>query len=37
MLIAIDERLFNHYNRDLENVTTMVKNLVKEMNKLYQK
>ena len=37
MLIAIDERLYNHFNRDLENVTTMVKILVKEINKVYKK
>ena len=37
MLIAIDERLYNHFNKDLENVTTMANNLVEKMNKVYQK
>ena len=37
MLIAIDERLYDHFNRDIDNVTSMVKDLVNNVNKVYQK
>ena len=37
MLIAIDERLYNEYNRNIENVTTMANEMVKRLNNVYQK
>ena len=37
MLIAIDERLYKEYNRNLENVTTMANEMVKRLNNVYQK
>ncbi len=37
MLIAIDERLFDHYNQDLNTVTLMAQSMVKDLNKMYQK
>ena len=37
MLIVIDERLYNHYNRSIDDVTVMVKDFVKNLNKVYQK
>ena len=29
MLIVIDERLYNHYNRSIDDITVMVKDFVK--------
>ena len=37
MLIAVDQRLFNHLNQDINNVTSMAKYLVEKMNEVYQK
>ena len=37
MLIAIDERLYEEYNRDLDNVTAKVQKMVKDLNEVYQK
>ena len=37
MLIAVDQRLFEAYNRDLKNTTKMVQYMVTQLNKIYQK
>ena len=37
MLIAIDERLYDVYNRNTKNLTIMVKNMVKGLNQVYQR
>ena len=37
MLIAVDQRLFDHLNQDINNVTSMAKYLVGKMNEVYQK
>ena len=37
MLIAVDQRLFDHLNQDINNVTSMAKYLVEKMNEVYQK
>lgn len=36
MLIAVDEPLYNHYQRDMTNVTNLVKDLVQRLNDIYQ-
>jgi hypothetical protein len=37
MLIAIDERLYDVYNRNTKNLTLMVKDMVKGLNEVYQR
>ena len=37
MLIAIDERLYDVYNRNTKNLTIMVKYMVKGLNEVYQR
>ena len=37
MLIAIDERLYDVYNRNTKNLTLMVKDMVKGLNQVYQR
>ena len=37
MLIAIDERLYDVYNRNTKNLTIMVKDMVKGLNEVYQR
>ena len=37
MLIAIDERLYDVYNRNTKNLTVMVKDMVKGLNEVYQR
>ena len=37
MLIAIDERLYDVYNRNTKNLTIMIKDMVKGLNEVYQR
>ena len=37
MLIAIDERLYDVYNKNTKNLTIMVKEMVKGLNEVYQR
>ena len=37
MMIAIDEPLYVTYNRDLKNLTKMVKEYVKQLNNIYHR
>ena len=37
MLIAIDEPLYVTYNKDLKNLTKMVKTYVKQLNEIYHR
>ena len=37
ILIAIDERLYDVYNRNTKNLTVMVKDMVKGLNEVYQR
>ena len=37
MLIAIDSRLYDHFNKDINNVTSMAKDLVQKMSEVYEK
>ena len=37
MLIAIDERLFDFHNRNLNNLTVIVKDMIKGLNDIYQR
>lgn len=37
MLIAVDEPLFQHYQRNLENTTSLVKDMVERLNEIYHR
>ena len=37
MLIAVDQRLYDHFNQDINNVTSMAKYLVEKINEVYRK